>query len=75
MQGILEGLLFISGDEGIDTKRIKNILEIDDEKLNFLINSLEEEYEVGGEVLIDNEDNDGWLATHGNPKGVFLIGA
>ncbi|KAK4600998.1 hypothetical protein RGQ29_010541 [Quercus rubra] len=30
--------------------------------------SLEEEYEVGGEVLIDNEDNDGWLATHGNPK-------
>lgn len=45
MQGILEGLLFISGDEGIDTKRIKNILEIDDEKLNFLINALEEEYE------------------------------
>ncbi|PIA50309.1 hypothetical protein AQUCO_01300804v1 [Aquilegia coerulea] len=31
--------------------------------------SVEEDYEAaGGEVLIDNEDNDGWLATHGKPK-------
>lgn len=31
--------------------------------------SVEEEYEAaGGEVLIDNEDTDGWLATHGKPK-------
>ncbi|KAI8006519.1 hypothetical protein ACSBR1_026843 [Camellia fascicularis] len=30
--------------------------------------SVEEEYEAaGGEVLLDNEDNDGWLATHGKP--------
>lgn len=35
--------------------------------------SVEEEYEAaGGEVLLDNEDNDGWLATHGKPKGKFL---
>lgn len=34
--------------------------------------SVEEEYEAaGGEVLLDNEDNDGWLATHGKPKGIF----
>ncbi|KAL8473480.1 hypothetical protein ACS0TY_019231 [Phlomoides rotata] len=27
--------------------------------------SIKEEYEAaGGEVLLDNEDNDGWLATH-----------
>ncbi|XP_054816775.1 autophagy-related protein 3 isoform X2 [Prosopis cineraria] len=32
--------------------------------------SVEEEYEAaGGEVLLDDEDNDGWLATHGKPKG------
>ncbi|KAL5569875.1 hypothetical protein UlMin_026450 [Ulmus minor] len=32
--------------------------------------SVEEEYEAaGGEVLLDSEDNDGWLATHGKPKG------
>ncbi|WJX49616.1 E2-like enzyme [Trifolium repens] len=31
--------------------------------------SIEEEYEAaGGEVLLDGEDNDGWLATHGKPK-------
>ncbi|XP_026407171.1 autophagy-related protein 3-like [Papaver somniferum] len=31
--------------------------------------SIEEEYEAaGGEVLLEDEDNDGWLATHGNPK-------
>ncbi|KAB2074562.1 hypothetical protein ES319_A07G160700v1 [Gossypium barbadense] len=31
--------------------------------------SVEQEYgAAGGEVLLDNEDNDGWLATHGRPK-------
>ncbi|OWM75706.1 autophagy-related protein 3 [Punica granatum] len=31
--------------------------------------SVEEEYEAaGGEVLLDNEDDDGWLATHGKPR-------
>ncbi|KAI4320080.1 hypothetical protein MLD38_033596 [Melastoma candidum] len=31
--------------------------------------SVEEEYEAGGgEVQLDNEDDDGWLATHGKPK-------
>lgn len=34
---------------------------------------MEEEYEAaGGEVLLESEDNDGWLATHGKPKGMFL---
>lgn len=33
-----------------------------------------EEYEAaGGEVLVDDEDNDGWLATHGKPKGERLV--
>lgn len=33
--------------------------------------SVEEEYEAsGGEVLLDGDDNDGWLATHGKPKGM-----
>ncbi|GAB4858824.1 E2-like enzyme [Ancistrocladus abbreviatus] len=32
--------------------------------------SVEEEYDAaGGEVLLENEDNDGWLAIHGKPKG------
>lgn len=36
--------------------------------------SVAEEYEAaGGEVLVDDEDNDGWLATHGKPKGRFFV--
>lgn len=36
--------------------------------------SVEEEYEAaGGEVLLDNDDNDGWLATHGMPKGNAVL--
>jgi len=36
--------------------------------------SVEEEYEAaGGEVLLDDEDNDGWLATHGKPKGMYYL--
>lgn len=35
---------------------------------------MEEEYEAaGGEILLDNEDNDGWLATHGKPKGILVL--
>ncbi|KAG2263548.1 hypothetical protein Bca52824_070627 [Brassica carinata] len=31
--------------------------------------SVADEYEAaGGEVLVDDEDDDGWLATHGKPK-------
>lgn len=36
--------------------------------------SVAEDYEAaGGEVLVDDEDNDGWLATHGRPKGCFFF--
>ena len=35
---------------------------------------MEEEYEAaGGEVLVDNDENDGWLATHGKPKGIAIL--
>lgn len=35
---------------------------------------MEEENEAAGEeVLLENEDNDGWLATHGKPKGIFFL--
>ena len=30
-----------------------------------------EDYEAGG-GLVDEEDNDGWVATHGRPKGLLL---
>ena len=45
MRGVLEGLLFISGDDGVTYKELEKIMEIDDEKLNYLVNELKEEYE------------------------------
>ncbi|XP_058009538.1 uncharacterized protein LOC110672833 [Hevea brasiliensis] len=38
------------------------------------ITSVEEEYEATeGEVLLDNEDNDGWRVSHWKPKGNLLV--
>ncbi len=45
MEGILEGLLFISGDEGLTLSEAKKILDINDEQLNFLILKLTDEFE------------------------------
>ena len=45
MRGVLEGLLFIGGDEGVTKEKIKSVLEIDDEKLNYLVGNLKESYE------------------------------
>ena len=44
MIAVLEGLLFISGDEGIELETIKNILEVSDEELKELIRELIDNY-------------------------------
>ncbi len=50
LEAILEGILFVSGDDGLTIKQIMNILEIDKEKLKELIHKLNEQY---------NQDNRG----------------
>ena len=45
MEAVLEGLLFLAGDEGITLSRIKEILEIEDDELNKVIENLEKEYD------------------------------
>lgn len=45
MKGILEGLLFIAGDEGLTLDKIKEVLEIDDNTLADLINDLTVSYD------------------------------
>lgn len=42
--GILEGILFVVGNEGISIERLSDILNIDENKLNILIKSLKETY-------------------------------
>jgi hypothetical protein len=35
---------------------------------------MEEEYEAAGdEVLLDNDDDGGWLATHGIDRGMEML--
>ena len=44
MKAVLEGLLFISGNDGINIDNIKEILELSKEETIKLINELEEDY-------------------------------
>ena len=44
MEAVLEGLLFVVGDDGLSLEQIKDILEIDFEEIKTLIASLQEEY-------------------------------
>ena len=42
--GVLEGLLFVVGDEGISEERLLDVLNIEIDKLNFLVEKLIEKY-------------------------------
>ena len=42
---VLEGLLFIVGDEGLKLEQIKNILEVDENEAKKILKDLQKEYE------------------------------
>lgn len=44
MEAVLEGLLFVVGDDGLSLEQIKDVLEIDFDDIKALIASLQEEY-------------------------------
>ena len=45
LKGVLEGILFVVGDEGITLEELTNILEIESEEIKKLILELKKEYE------------------------------
>ena len=45
MQGILEGLLYVQGDEGLTLNQIMNILNINEEQAKLLITNLSRSYD------------------------------
>ena len=45
--GVLEGLLFLMGEEGLPLTKVKEILEIDDDQLHNILEELKEEYKNG----------------------------
>lgn len=44
MQGVVEGLLFLAGDEGIGLEKLREVLEIDQAELNRVFCDMEKEY-------------------------------
>ncbi len=44
MKGIIEGLLYVQGDQGLTLEQIKTILEIDEETAKQLVLSLKQDY-------------------------------
>ena len=45
LKAVLEGILFIVGDEGITIDEIKNILDVNDEEIRSLLMELKKDYE------------------------------
>lgn len=45
LKAVLEGLLFVSGDDGISTEKIMNILSLDEKETIKLIDKLKTDYE------------------------------
>lgn len=44
LEAVLEGLLFVIGDEGLSSSKIKEILNVNDEELENIINILKRQY-------------------------------
>ena len=44
LHGVLEGLLFVVGNEGISFEKLKDVLEVNDENLKILLSDLDDEY-------------------------------
>ena len=42
--GILEGILFVVGNEGIPASELMDILELKEDNINYLIDKLKEKY-------------------------------
>ena len=49
LEAVLEGILFVSGEEGLTLKQIKNILETDKEELIKIIRDEKESYELAND--------------------------
>ncbi|GGM22506.1 segregation and condensation protein B [Paraliobacillus quinghaiensis] len=63
-KSILEGLLFAAGDEGLNKKQIRSVLEIDTEMVEHLIDELKYDYEHMDRGIMLVESKNGFhLAT------------
>ena len=70
--GVLEGLLFVVGNEGISLEKLKDILKVSDEELEMLLTKLNIEYENSNRGFkIDNLGNKYKLVTKKEHKEYY----
>lgn len=71
---VIEGILYLVGDEGISFDELKNILNIEEEQLNELIDTLKEEYSSPKRgIKIENLGNKYKLTTKKEHKEYYEI--
>lgn len=63
LKGILEGLLFVSGDEGLSVKQIKDVLSVDEDTVYVLLDELKYDYEHNQRGLSILEQKDVYFLT------------
>ena len=72
MEGILEGLLYVQGDEGLTLKQVMSILSLDEEQAKKLIYTLKNNYEKEDRGLrINYLGNTFKLTTKQEPKAYY----
>lgn len=58
LKGIVEGLLFASGDEGITIKQLSNIIEVDEDTIAYILEELMFDYEHDNRGMIILQSNE-----------------
>lgn len=72
LYGVLEGLLFVVGNEGISFEKLKNVLEVDDNELEQLLAELDNQYQnINRGFKIENLGNKYKLVTKKEHKKYY----
>jgi len=72
LHGVLEGLLFVVGNEGISFEKLKDVLEIDDNELEQLLSELDNQYQAANRGFrIEKLGNKYKLATKKEHKNYY----
>lgn len=71
MKAVIEGLLFISGDEGLSLEEISNVLEISEDETKELIEKLNDDYQKDRGISIEYLGNHYKLTTKPEHKQYY----
>ncbi|PKR78893.1 SMC-Scp complex subunit ScpB [Halalkalibacillus sediminis] len=72
LKGVLEGLLFVSGDEGLSISQMKKILDVDKESVHLILEELRYEYEDSQRGLAILEQKEIYFLTTKPEHSLYL---